>query len=190
MKKRTRRHPLGALLRQMHAGKPDRAGLDRGQATLAAGLSLLMLALLAGGVVDLARLWETRLWAYRAAEAAALAGASAGRDYTHYVASGFVRLDVSSAQDAAQHALLTVLSTRGLDSAGGYDIRVHPDASAGSYPGFPPVAHAAMGVATWNPNTPAVAVYLVVPLRPILYGWINGNRDIDIRVFASAGVVL
>lgn len=160
----------------------------RGQATLAAGLGILMLALLSAGVVDVARLWETRLWAYRVAEAAALTGASAGRDYAAFVATGSLTLDAAAAQTAAQDALLLGLQARGLDSAATYDIRVHPVTGPASFPGYPPVARASQRGMPWSPVEPAVGVYLVIPVRPILYGWINGNAEIDLHVFAAAGV--
>lgn len=163
---------------------------QRGQATLAAGLSILMLALLAAGIVDVARLWETRLWAYRVAEAAALAGTSAGRDYAAFVATGSLTLDATTAQTAAQDSLLLGLQARGLDGAATCDIRVHPTAGPASFPGYPPVARAAQRGMPWSPVEPAVGVYMVVPVRPILYGWINGNAEIDLHVFAAAGVAL
>jgi hypothetical protein len=163
---------------------------QRGQATLAAGLSLLMLALLAAGVVDVARLWETRLWAYRVAEAAALTGASAGRDYAAFVATGVLTLEATAAQTAAQDALLLGLRERGLDSTAAYDIRVHPVAGPASFPGYPPVVRASQRRLPWSPDAPAVGVYLVIPVRPILCGWINGNAPIDLHVFAAAGVAL
>jgi hypothetical protein len=166
------------------------SGRRRGQATLAVGLSLLMLALLAAGVVDVARLWETRLWAYRVAEAAALSGASAGRDYAAFVATGVLTLEATAAQVAAQEALLLGLQERGLDGAVAYDIRVHPTAGSATFPGYPPVVHASQRGWPWSPDAPAVGVYLVVPVRPILYGWIHGNTEIDLHVFAAAGVAL
>lgn len=162
--------------------------LPHGQATLAVGLSILMFALLSAGVVDVARLWETRLWGYRVAEAAALTGASAGRDYAAFVATGSLTLDAAAAQTAAQDALLLGLQARGLDSAATYDIRVHPVPGPASFLGYPPVARASQRGLPWSPVEPAVGVYLVVPVRPVLYGWINDNAEIDLHVFAAAGV--
>ena len=160
----------------------------RGQATLAAGLGILMLALLSAGVVDVARLWETRLWAYRVAEAAALAGASAGRDSTPFTASGPLPLNATAAQTAARDPLLSGLLERGLDGAAPSDTRVHPVPGPPSFPGSPPVARASQRSTPWSPVEPAVGVYLVIPVRPILYGWINGNAEIELHVFVAAGV--
>jgi hypothetical protein len=163
---------------------------QRGQATLAAGLSIFILALLAAGIVDVARLWETRLWAYRVAEAAALTGASAGRDYAAFVATGSLTLDATAAHVAADEALLLGLRERGLDGAATYDIRVHPIVGSATFSRYPPVVHASQRGLPWSPVEPAVGVYLVVSVRPVLYGWINGNAQIELHVFAAAGVAL
>lgn len=161
---------------------------NSGQATLAAALAVLLFVVAAGGLVDLVRLWDYRLWAYRVAEAAALAGAAAGRDYTAYVATGALTLDPVAARDAAEQALLKDLATRDVAAVAAYDVRVHPAPGPGSYPGYPPLPHAAMGGAPWSPTAPAVGVYLTLPVQPVLHGWINGGREIDLHVFAAAGV--
>lgn len=163
---------------------------ERGQTLLAAMLATLLLVALAAGGVELARLHSLRLWAYRAAESAAVAGAAQGRDYAAYIATGAVRLDPATALDAAEKSLLTALALKGLSTTATYDLRVHPTATAGVYPGYPPVPHAGMLPGDWTPAAPAVAVYLELRVRPILYGWINGNVDIPLRVFAAANVVI
>lgn len=162
---------------------------ERGQTLLAAMLATLLLVALAAGGVELARLHSLRLWAYRAAESAAVAGAAQGRDYAAYIATGAVRLDPATALDAAEKSLLTALALKGLEAAA-YDLRVHPTATAGAYPGYPPVPHAGMLPGDWTPAAPAVAVYLELRVRPILYGWINGHAAIPLRVFAAANVVI
>ena len=96
--------------------------LERGQASVAAALAVLLLVLLAAGIVDLVRLWEYRAWGYRAAEAAALAGAAGGRDFGSYVATGELALDTAVAGTTAEQALLTILAERGQNAI--YDIRV------------------------------------------------------------------
>ncbi len=167
----------------------DRAG-ETGQATLAAVLSLFALLLVAAGCVDLARLWTTRAWAYRAAEAAALTGVAQGRDYGAYVASGAIALDAGAALTAAASALQATLAERGLATGAAYDIRVQPTTAAATYPGYPPVAHAGLTPGDWTPTRPAVAVYLTVPVQPVLYGWVNGNAPVTVHVFAAAEVVI
>jgi hypothetical protein len=168
---------------------PARIAGDRGQTTVAAMLAVLFLVLVTAGMVDLARLWETRMWSYRAAEAAALAGAGRGRDYGAYVAGGDIVLDEPSAMAEAESALLKILAVRGLESTAGYTIQAHAGPGSGSYPGYPPSAHAGMTPGEWGPEGPAVGVYLVVPVQPVLYGWVNGNREIDVHVFAAAEVL-
>lgn len=162
---------------------------ERGQAMVAAMLAALLLVVLAAGVVDLARLQSLRLWAYRAAEASAVAGAALGRDYAAYVTGGEIRLDPALALTAAEKALLLTLDDKGLSAAASYDIRVHPTNTAAVFAGYPPVAHAGMTPGDWSPESPAVGVYLEVLIEPIMYGWINGNAPIPLRVFAAASVV-
>ena len=99
---------------------------ERGQASIAAALAVLLLVLLAAGVVDLVRLWEYRAWGYRVAEAAALAGAADGRDFGSYVATGELALDAAVAETAAEQTLLTILAER--EQSAIYDIRVQATA--------------------------------------------------------------
>jgi hypothetical protein len=151
-------------------------------------LSILLLVLLAAGSVDLVRLWVTRAWAYRAAEAAALAGVAQGRDYGAYVATGAVALHAEAARSAAENALRQALQARGITTAA-YDVRVHPTDVPTTYSGYPPLARAGMTAGDWSPLQPGVAVYLEVPVQPLLYGWVNGNAPVLLHVFAAAEVV-
>ena len=162
---------------------------ESGQTTAAAMLAVLVLVVLAAGVVELARLYSLRLWAYRAAEAAAVTGAALGRDYAAYVSSGDVRLDEAAAFAAAEETLRQELDAKGVSALASYDIRVHAVNKPGLYPGFPPVAHAGMLPGDWAPTAPAVGVYLELRITPVMYGWINGNAPIPLRVFAAASVV-
>jgi hypothetical protein len=161
---------------------------ERGQASVAAALSVFLLVLLAAGIVDLVRLWEYRAWGYRAAEAAALAGTAAGRDFDSYVATGEITLDAAVAGTTAEQALLKILAERGLNTTAIYDIRVQAS-GPGTYPGYPPCPHAGMTPGDWSPDKPAVGVYLEFAVQPVMYGWVNGNATIPIHVFAAAGVV-
>ena len=158
---------------------------ERGQASVAAALAVLLLVLLAAGIVDLVRLWEYRAWGYRAAEAAALAGAADGRDFGSYVATGEISLNAAVAGTAAEQALLKILAERGQNAI--YDIRVQASGS-GTYSGYPPCSHAGMTPGDWTPSGPAVGVYLEFEVQPVMYGWVNGNATIPIHVFATAGV--
>jgi len=162
---------------------------ESGQTTAAAMLAVLVLVVLAAGGVELARLGALRLWAYRAAEASAVTGAALGRDYAAYVSKGDVRLDEAAAFAAAEATLRQELDAKGVGALTSYDIRVHPQNLAGLYPGFPPVAHAGMLPGDWAPSAPSVGVYLELRIPPVMYGWINGNAAIPLRVFAAASVV-
>ncbi len=108
----------------------------------------------------------------------------------HSSRPGYLTLDGATAQAAAEDTLHAALQQRGLDGAATYDIRVHTTTGPASFPGYPPVARAAISGTSWAPTDPAVGVYLVVPVRPILYGWVNANQTVDVHVFAAAGVVL
>jgi len=162
---------------------------EEGQTTVAAMLAVLLLVVLAAGGVELARLYSLRLWAYRAAETAAVAGASLGRDYAAYVDQGEIGLETAIAFEAAEETLRQALDSKGVSAVANYDIRVHPQDLPGLYPGFPPVEHAGMVPGDWAPTAPGVGVYLELRIVPIMYGWINGNAAIPLRVFAAASVV-
>jgi len=56
-------------------------------------LTILILVVIAGGLVDIYRLYAARNWAYSVAQEAALAGASRGRDWDTVLNSGFIQLD-------------------------------------------------------------------------------------------------
>ncbi len=173
-----------------HCGGPGRPPRQAdGQATLAAALSLLVLVLLLAGLLDLAQSWATRSWAYRVAEAAALAGVAQGRDYGAYVATGVPALHPLVAEMAAGTTLETALAARGQLSGATYVIRVHPTPGMLTYPGYPPVPHAAQPPGDWTPTAPAVAVYLTLPRTPGFYGWVNGNAPARLHVFAAAELV-
>ena len=83
-----------------------------GQGAVLGLLSVLVLVLLTAGLVDLARLWEYRVWGYRVAESAALAGLANSRDYAAYMSSGELTLNTGVAQADTVNALLASLATR------------------------------------------------------------------------------
>lgn len=159
---------------------------EHGQAAALAALLVLLLAVLAGGMVDLYRLQETRNWVYRAAEAAALAGVAVGRDFGEYVDSGQVRVDPTLALAAAEETLQMALAWRGATNAV-YEIRVLE--YGGATPGFPPVARADLWQAgDWTSDEPAVGVYLEVPVETMLLGLVAGDGSVRVHAFAAAGV--
>lgn len=164
---------------------------QRGQGTIFGVLATLALVLMVAGIVDLTRLWEFRLWGYRVTESAALAGLAKSRNYTEYMATGNITLDGTVAQQDAVAALQEALNGRSGDLTNiSYDVRVHEFSfSMGEYLNYPPVARAGMSGGAWAPGNPAVGVYLTFEVRPVLYGWVNGNEAIPIHVFASASIV-
>ncbi|MGC8946380.1 MAG: hypothetical protein ACP5N6_09515 [Anaerolineae bacterium] len=151
---------------------------ERGQAAALAVFLIFLLALLFSGMVDLYRMQETRNWAYRAAESAALAGAAAGRDFDSFV------IDPGLALTAAEETLQAALAWRGETDAA-YDIRVLE--YGGTIADFPPVARSDLwGTSTeWTSNEPAVGVYLEVPVSTMFLGL--GNGPVRVHAFAAAG---
>ena len=87
---------------------------ERGSASVAGLFFTLILTVLAAAIVDVYRIQDTRTFAYSAANDAALRGASFGRDWDQFTATGEMYLDPYVATDAAQNALEQVMSTRGI----------------------------------------------------------------------------
>ena len=162
---------------------------ERGQGTVLAALGTLILVLLVAGLVDLARLWAYRIWGYRVAESAALAGLANSRDYAGYMNTGDITLDAIQAHQDAGLALQEALGQRPEVTGITHDVRVHETATPAMYAGYPPVPRAGMVNGDWAPESPAVGVYLEFAVQPVLYGWLNGNQTVPIHVFAAASVV-
>jgi hypothetical protein len=159
---------------------------QRGQAVVAALLLVMTAVLLAGGMVDVYRLQETRHWAYRAAEAAALNGAATGRDLSAIYVVGQPRVDPDVGYEAAEDALLDALARRGVVGA---TYRIEVLEWGGTAAGFPPVPRADMwGASDWTSVEPAVGVYLAVPVDTFLLGLVSGNQPVTVHAFAAAGV--
>jgi len=94
-------------------------------------LSILVLVVIAGGLVDIYRLYAARNWAYSVAQEAALAGASRGRDWDAVLTTGFIQLDQAVANSEAQNVVNSAMQARGII---GYtsSIRVLPDPFGGT----------------------------------------------------------
>src|SRR3972149_384801 len=92
--------------------KLQTANSELGGASVAGLLFTLLLMVLAAAIVDVYRLADTRTFAYSAANDAALRGASFGRDWDEFTATGDMRLDPYAATSAAQNAIEQVVSTR------------------------------------------------------------------------------
>lgn len=161
---------------------------QRGQASVAGIMATLILILITAGLVDLYRFQEVRSWAYQAASDAALAGAGSGRDYGRFMATGVISLDEEVAIEAARERIEEEMARRGIVEYM-VEIRALPDPEGGVIPGYPPVPRASQwNVSSWSEGEPSVGVFLIIPVETYLFGLINGNRPIEVHVFAAAGV--
>ncbi len=170
-------------------GARDRGG-ERGSATIAGLLFTLILMVLAAAIVDVYRIQDTRTFAYSAANDAALRGASFGRDWNQFTATGEMYLDPYVATDAAQNALEQVMLTRGITRFQ-YQIGVIPNPGGGTFNLPAPCASRASlwNTTTWTETRPAVGVCVQVQVPTILFGLVNGNQSVTVNAFAAAGVV-
>ncbi len=162
---------------------------ERGSASIAGLLFTLILMVLAAAIVDVYRLEDTRTFAYSAANDAALRGASFGRDWEEFTATGEMRLDPYAATNAAQDALETVVSARGI-TAYQYQIGVMPDPGGGrSHLPAPCIARASFwNTTTWTETEPAVGVCIQIQVPTILFGLVSGNQPVTVNAFAAAGI--
>lgn len=159
----------------------------KAQSALWGLLATLILALLAGGLVDIYRLYAARTWAYSIAQEAALTGASRGRDWDSVAETGWIRLNRSAASREAESRVEAAMQERGIH---GYRviIEVLQEPFGGTVTGFPP-SPVRLGEDRndWSSAEPAVGVYLEVPVEWTLLD-IFGLDAKTVRAFASAGV--
>ena len=159
----------------------------KAQAVVWGLLATLLFVAIAGALVDIYRLFAARNWAYSVAQEAALAGVSKGRDWSSILTYNEVRLAQSIARTAAENLVAAEMSSR---SIRGYsvDVRVLPDPTGGSVPGFPPrPVRLGSGLGNWSSDEPSVGVYLIVPVEWILLDRI-GIMEKTVSAFAAAGV--
>ncbi len=163
---------------------------ERGSASVAGLLFTFILMVLAAAIVDVYRLSDTRTFAYSAANDAALRGASFGRDWDEFTATGDMRLDPYAATSAAQDALETVVSRRGITTFQ-YQIGVMPNPGGGTFHLPAPCVNRASlwNTTTWTETEPAVAVCIQIQVPTILFGLVNDNQPVTVNAFAAAGVV-
>lgn len=162
---------------------------ERGSASVAGLLFTLILMVLAAAIVDVYRLADTRTFAYSAANDAALRGASFGRDWDEFTATGDMRLDPYAATSAAQDALETVVTRRGITTYQ-YQIGVIPNPGGGTvHLPAPCVDRASLwNTTTWTEPEPAVGVCIQIQVSTILFGLVNGNQPVTVNAFAAAGI--
>jgi hypothetical protein len=159
----------------------------KGQTALWGFLVMLVLIAIASGLVDIYRLYAARNWAYTAAQEAALAGASRGRDWSALMAGDEMRLDGATAKAEAERVLIAEIASRGI-SGYSMDVRILPDAGGGSIAGFPPrPVRLGDSLGAWSSNEPAVGVYLAIPVKWLMLDMLNIQVK-TVHVFASAGV--
>lgn len=163
---------------------------ERGSATVAGLFFTLILMVIAAAIVDVYRIQDVRTFAYSAANDAALRGASFGRDWDQFTATGEMTLDPYTATDAAQGALEQVMQTRALSSFQ-YQIGVIPNPGGGTFNLPAPCTSRASlwSTTTWTETRPAVGVCVRVQVPTILFGLVNGNQPVTVNAFAAAGVV-
>jgi flagellin-like protein len=159
---------------------------ERGQVAVIAAVLLLLFILIAGGLVDVYRLQDTRAWAYRAAEAAALSGVAQGRDFSTIYIVGAPRLDPGVGSAGAQQTLDSEIARRGLADVT-YRIEVS-EWGGEEFPGFPPVPRADLwGAGSWAAREPSVGVYVEVAVPTFLLG-LTQQSVVTIHAFAAAGI--
>ncbi len=145
---------------------------------------------LAAAIVDVYRLQDARTFAYSAANDAALRGASFGRDWTRFMATGEMSLNPYAATGAAQSALEQVMQARGMSNYQ-YQIGVLPTPGGGTFSLPAPCASRASlwNTTTWTETQPAVGVCVQIQVPTLLFGLVNGNQPVTVNAFAAAGVV-
>ncbi len=159
---------------------------EHGQIMIAGALLLMIVMLVAGGLVDVYRLQEVRAWAYRAAEAAALAGAAQGRGFSTVYTIGSPRLDPGVGYAGAEQALTTAIARRDLT---GVTYRIEVSEWGGEeFAGFPPIARADLwSDGNWSVKAPAVGVYVEVAVPTFLLG-LTQQGVVIVHAFAAAGI--
>jgi hypothetical protein len=179
---------------------------NRGQIAVLAAVLILLFVLVTCGLIDVYHAEETRNWAYRAAQQAAMAGVSKGRNWDLVLAvpdplkstpdpskgecenAPWMDLKMEDAYSAAQTRLVQEIGFRNVT---GYhhEIRVIPSALGGAESDFPPNAvRLGQSRGHWQTNRPAVGVYLAFSVDTYLLSFI-GIGKIPIEVFAAAEVV-
>lgn len=151
----------------------------RGQTIASGVVATLLLIVIVGALTDGLHLMSIRQRCIQIASAAALRGASVGRDYSGYLAGGQIGLDAAMAQAEAFDAADIALSVLGLN---GYTVQIEVlDApGGGSIGNFPPGQ-------TWTETRPAVGVYLEAPGDTVFMQAVLA-APVTLHVFAAAGV--
>jgi hypothetical protein len=166
---------------------------ERGQVAVQAVLLILLFFLLAIALVDVYAMLEARNWGYQAAQQAAMAGVSQGRDWSSLAdppcAGGPapIKLDWAAAQSGATDILNQEMLLRGIYGYS-YDVRVLEDYTGGTVSGYPPVpVRLGSSLGQWSSTEPAVGVYLSFQVSTFMMSFV-GRPSVQVNVFASASV--
>lgn len=149
------------------------------QIIVAGVVAVLLLIVVVAALTDGLHLLSVRQRCLEIASAAALRGTSAGRDYSGYLATGQIGLDVIAASDEAANAADAALMAMGL-SVYTIHVEVLDAPGGGSIANFPPGQ-------TWTESKPAVGVYIEAPGDTIFMQAVIG-APVTLHVFAAAGV--
>jgi len=156
------------------------------------GVILAMLFIgLAGALIDVYVLLEARHWAYQAAQQATLVGVSKGRSWSGVTADRGclepMTLNATAAGSEAENLLHQEMTLRGITDYA-YDVRVLPDATGGSIPGFPPQSvRLGDGRGSWSLSEPSVGLYLTFPVQTFFLAFF-GRPQVQMDVFAASSI--
>ncbi len=169
---------------------------EKGQITILGVFVTLIFFLIAAALVDVYTLLEARNWGYQAAQQAALAGVSAGRDWSQgtvdvaegCLGPGAIELDAAIARSTTIQVLASEMNGRGVMGYS-HDVRVLPDHDGGSVEGYPPrPRRLGEGRGDWSAEEPSVGVYLTFPVSTFLMSAFVGRSSVQLKVFAAASV--
>jgi len=164
---------------------------EEGQIAVLVAILAMLFVGLASALVDVYVLLEARNWGYQAAQQAALAGVSKGRNWSGMTSDRSclepMRLNVNTARITAEDILQKEMS---LNSVSDYDfdVRVLSDPRGGSVADFPPeTVRLGSGRGTWSANEPSVGIYLSFPVQTFFMAFF-GRSEVQIEVFAASSV--
>ncbi len=164
---------------------------ERGQVAVLAVILAMLFIGLAGALIDVYVLLEARNWAYQAAQQATLAGVSKGRSWSGVTADRGclepITLNAVTARNEAENFLHQEMSLRGIADYD-YEVRVLPDATGGSIPGFPPqTVRLGEGRGSWRISEPSVGVFLSFPAQTFFLAFF-GRPQVQMDVFAASSI--
>jgi hypothetical protein len=159
----------------------------RGQSAVLALLCLMIFVAIAGGLVDIYRLFAARNWLQNVAFEAATAGATQGIDWSSISDPNGVSLNSTTAVATAEQIVTAEMQTRGI-TVYTATVRVIPGARGGTVANFPPAQSRLIDSGSdWITNQPAVGVYIEMPVSWVMLDTI-GIVSKSVHAFGAAGV--